>query len=55
MNLLGYLAIIALIVLGVWIVHDCIILYKTVKDSKTNKILEEEEDNDANRESGEDL
>jgi len=55
MNLLGYLAITALIVLVIWIVHDIIILYKIVQDEKRQKIKQEREDNDADRESREDI
>ena len=55
MNILGYLAIIALIVLGIWIVHDIIILYKIVQDERRQKLEQERSDNDADRESREDI
>lgn len=49
MNLLGYLALLSLIVCLVLLIRDCIILYK-LTHPKDN-----EENNDADRESREDI
>lgn len=55
MNILGYIAIISIIVLSIWLIHDAIllfILYINVQDNETKDGMENK---DADRESREDI